>query len=147
MIAHPPCTYLCNSGVRWLNTEPGRRDKMRDAAHFFVQLQRAKKIPRKVIENPVPHRYAREWIGNYTQTVQPWMFGDNATKRTCLWLEGVEPLVPEFATWAAFKAFHDLPADAKPKPEVHYAAPGPNRWKLRSATYPGLARALAEQLG
>lgn len=93
MIAHPPCTYLCNSGVRWLNTVPGRRDRMRDAARFFIKLQRAN-IPLIAIENPIPHKYAKQWIGAYSQIIQPWQFGHGETKATCLWLKGLPALMP-----------------------------------------------------
>lgn len=133
MIAHPPCTYLANSGVRWLDTQEGRRDKMRNAAHFFIKIQRAS-IPRIAIENPIPHKYAKQWIGNYTQIIQPWQFGHGETKATCLWLKNLPHLqvtdVVEGRT-----------------PRVHHASPGPDRWKERSRTLPGIAAAMADQWG
>ena len=90
--------------------------------------------------------YAKEIIGDEpTQIIQPWMFGDPYTKRTCLWIRGLEPLVPEYATWPECRDALGLPPDAKPKAEVHLAPPGPDRWKMRSLTYPGIARAMAEQ--
>jgi len=133
MIAHPPCTYLCNSGVRWLHTEAGRRDKMRDAAHFFVMLQRAN-IPKIAIENPIPHRYAKEWIGKYSQLIQPWQHGHGETKATCLWLKNLEPLKPSNVVEGREQRIFKLP-------------PSADRWKLRSTTFPGIARAFAEQWG
>ena len=74
MIAHPPCTYLANSGARWLHSVPGRWIAMEEACHFFNTLLNAP-IPRICIENPIPHGHATLRIGKYTQRVQPWMFG------------------------------------------------------------------------
>jgi len=72
MIAHPPCTYLCNSGVRWLHSQEGRWDKMKDGAEFFRKLLDAN-IPRIAIENPIPHKYALEIIGRkYGQIIHLW---------------------------------------------------------------------------
>jgi len=132
MIAHPSCTYLCNSGVRWLHTRPGRwADMERDAAFFKMLLNC--RIPYKGIENPIPHRYALEIIGRkYDQIIQPWQFGHGETKATCLWLEGLPKLVP---------------ADVVSGREwrIHRMSPGPNRGHERSRTYPGIARAMAAQ--
>lgn len=73
-IFHPPCTYLCNSGVRWLSTDPARWEKMIEAARFFLRLMRLK-IPRIALENPIMHKYAVNIIGvRQTQVIQPWMF-------------------------------------------------------------------------
>ena len=137
LIAHPPCTYLCNSGVRWLHTEPGRREKMQEAAEFFRWILDLP-IPHIAVENPVMHRYAREAIGGERPsfTVQPWQFGDPAKKRTCFWTRNLPPLVPTSTMTAA-----DARADC------HLASPGPDRWKERSRTYPGLAAAMAAQWG
>ena len=72
LIAHPPCTYLANSGVRWLRTKPGRWEQMETGALFFKSLLEAN-IPRVAVENPVMHKYAVEIIGRrQDQTVQPW---------------------------------------------------------------------------
>lgn len=134
VIAHPPCTYLCNSGVRWLHTEPGRREKMVEAAEFFRWILNLP-IDRIAVENPVMHGYAREIVGRGPDfTVQPWQFGDPAKKRTCFWTRGLPPLNPTSDMTAA-----DARADC------HLASPGPDRWKERSRTYPGLAQAIAEQ--
>jgi len=93
MIAHPNCQYLCNSGVWALHKEEGRWDKMRVASQFFKDLHDCS-IPRICVENPIPHKYARETIGKYTQIVQPWMFGEDASKATCLWLKNLPKLEP-----------------------------------------------------
>ncbi len=136
LIAHPPCTYLCNSGVRWLHERPNRWPLMRDGAEFFKRLLDAP-VSRVAVENPVMHKYAKEIIGRgHDFSVQPWQFGDPAKKRTCFWTRGLSPLKPT----------SDMTAkDARP--DVHRASPGPNRWKIRSTTYHGIARGMAEQWG
>lgn len=139
MIAHPVCKYLTNSGVRWLHTETGRWTKMRDGAEFFLKLKNAN-IKRKCIENPIPHKYAREIIGKYTQIIQPWMFGHMESKATCLWLEGLEPITE---TNNVKDEMMKLPKNIRNK--VHYMTPGPDRERLRSETLHGIADAFAEQ--
>jgi hypothetical protein len=135
MIAHPPCTYLCNSGVRWLHERPGRMDLMRQGAEFFRDLIDYKDIPSVVGENPIPHKYAIAIIGRkYDQTIQPWQFGHGETKRTCLWLRNTPPLMPTKIVSGRV-------------PKVHHASPGPNRWAERSRTYKGIAEAMAAQWG
>ena len=91
MIAHPPCTYLANSGVRWLYEKTGRMFDMVDGARFFTRLLEAP-VPRICVENPIPHKHA--CLPKYDQIVQPWMFGGNESKATCLWLRNLPPLVP-----------------------------------------------------
>lgn len=135
VVAHPPCTRLCNSGVRWLH-ERDLWDEMRDGVAFFMACLNANS-PRVAVENPVMHRHARELVGRGPCfTVQPWQFGDDATKRTCFWTRGLPPLKPT----------SDLDGSTA-RPEVHHASPGPDRWKNRSRTYPGIARAMADQWG
>lgn len=133
VIAHPPCTRLCNSGVRWLAERDLWAD-MRAGAAFFLECINSN-APMVAVENPVMHRYAREIIGRGPDfTVQPWQFGDPAKKRTCFWTRGLPPLVPTSDMTAA-----DARADC------HLASPGPDRWKERSRTYPGIAAAIASQ--
>ena len=87
MIAHPPCTYLSNSGVRWLHERPERWDDLRGAINFFNRLIHAR-ILHIAIENPIQHKYARWEIGKYDQIIQPHHFiGSNESKATCLWLK------------------------------------------------------------
>lgn len=133
MIAHPPCTRLANSGVRWLH-ERDLWPEMRDAARFFRLLLDAP-IPRVCVENPIPHKYALAEIGrDYDQIIHPWMFGDLESKATCLWLRGLEPLMPE--------------VDSQPEgvgQSVWRASPSADRWKDRSRTFSGIARAMAAQ--
>ena len=143
MIAHPPCTYLCNSGVSHLHKRESRWYEMQNGASFFRKLLHAP-IPRIAVENPIMHKYAKQIIGSrQTQLIQPWMFGHGEKKATCLWLRGLPLLVPSHLKFDMF---------AEPEPvgreqRLHKLPPSPDRWKLRSTTYPGIAKAMAEQWG
>ena len=143
MIFFAPCTFLANSGVCWLYKPDGKRDEerwenMRLGAELYRDLLHAD-IPLIAGENPIPHRYALEIIGRkYDQIIQPWQFwpgptGQGETKATCLWLKGLPRLIPT------------TPDETGRIPRVHYEPPGPERWKNRSRTYPGIAAAMAEQ--
>lgn len=149
MVAHPPCTRLTNSGVRWLHVPPPGKTKeqmwreLDEAAAFYKALRDAP-IPRKAIENPVMHKYARERLGNVPrQVVQPWWFGDELFKATGWELHNLPELT----------ATNKLTPPAKGTPEhkrwsaVHMASPGPDRWKERSRTPLGMADAYAELWG
>ncbi|MCP4355099.1 MAG: hypothetical protein GY793_05610 [Proteobacteria bacterium] len=140
MIAHPPCTYLSNSGVSWLYKDPFRWGHMDDGAAFFKMLLDSP-IKKIAVENPVPHKYAVEKIGRkYDQSIQPYQFGHAESKRTCFWLKGLKPLKETDNVKKEWKS--------KPKNEaqrIHYLPPGPERAKLRSKTFPGIAKAMAEQ--
>lgn len=147
VIAHPPCTRLCNSGVRWLH-ERNLWDEMRVAAQFFLDCLNANS-PKVAVENPIMHKYALDIVGRGPDfTCQPWEFGDAATKRTCFWTRGLSPLKPTSSHQQDF--FLD-PTEVIEKehiqPEVHHMSPSEDRWKLRSKTYPGIANAMAEQWG
>ena len=141
VIAHPPCTYLANSGARWLYNADGakneeRWEKMREGAEFFLECLNAN-ADRVAVENPVMHRHAADIIGRRQDfTIQPWQFGDNFKKRTCFWTRGLPRLVPtsDLDGSSAYAA-------------CHREQPGPDRWKKRSATYPGIADAIADQWG
>lgn len=140
LIGHPPCTYLTNAGVRWLNTIPGRWDQMREGAEFFNLLLNAN-VPRVAIENPIMHKYAVEIIGRrQDQVIQPWMFGHTEQKATCLWLKNLPPLVETNNVREQMKSMAK-----KDTQKVFYASPGKDRWKLRSETYQGIADAMANQ--
>lgn len=142
MIAHPPCTYLTNSGVRWLHERPERWEELREGAAFFRALLEAD-IPRIAVENPVMHKYAVELIGRkQDQIVQPWQFGHTETKATGLWLKNLPPLM---ATNNVKEEMLRLPKSESNK--VHYASPSKDRWKIRSTTYEGIAEAMAIQWG
>lgn len=157
MIAHPPCTYLTNAGVRHLHpdnvTAEGRRTKlnglerwqaMLEACEFFNLLLKAD-VPRICVENPIPHCYARAETGPYTQIIQPWMFGHEETKATCLWLRGLPELEP---TDVVGPPPREMTMELKRKwNRVHRARRRPDRWKVRSRTLEGIAMAMAEQWG
>ena len=134
MIAHPPCTYLCNSGVRWLTEREGRWQQMRDGALFFKALLDAD-IPKIAVENPIPHKYALEIIGRkYDEIIQPWWFGDGETKATCLWLKNLPPLMATCVSLGRIQRIHSM-------------GPSEDRGKERSKTYQGFASAMAQQWG
>lgn len=143
MIAHPPCTYLCNSGVSWLTKRNGRWEAMKNGAMFFKTLLNAD-IHKIAVENPIPHRYAILIIGRkYNQIIQPWMFGHGETKATCLWLKNIPKLEPTHMKDDLFA----LPEPIERMQRLHRLPPSPDRWKERSRTYTGFAKAMAEQWG
>ncbi|MBK9073305.1 MAG: hypothetical protein IPL79_20235 [Myxococcales bacterium] len=150
-VMHPPCTRLCNSGVRWLHVPPPGRSlaemwaELDEGAALFSAVWNVPHIPRVAVENPVMHRHAKERIENFqpaAQTVQPWQFGDdpdspdNERKRTCLWLRGL----PALAATGSLDG-------ATARESVHRASPGPDRWRERSRFFPGIAQAMATQWG
>ena len=149
MIAHPPCTRLANSGVRWLQSPPPGKtvEQMHEAllegAAFYRTLRDAK-VPRKAIENPIMHKYARALIEpGRRQIVQPWWFGDPAFKATGFELIGLPGLRPTNRLTPPPKGSREH----KQWSAIHRASPGPNRWKDRSRTFPGIAAAMADQWG
>lgn len=132
VIAHPPCTYLANSGVSRFKTDKNRMRKMEFGAEFFNLCLQAN-APRVCVENPVHHRYAKELIRKQDQVIQPWQFGEPVKKATCLWLKGLPLLVPT----KIVKPFQDIMRES----------PGPWRKMMRSVTFLGIAEAMAEQWG
>jgi hypothetical protein len=145
MIAHPPCTYLSNSGVRWLYNKNGeinseRWDNMEDGAAFFRALLNAD-IPKIVIENPIPHKYAIEIIGKkYSQIIQPYDHGHPESKATCLWVKGVGLL---HKTEDVKSTWRTLPKQIAQR--IHYLPPSEDRQRIRSKTFTGIAKAFADQ--
>lgn len=142
MVAHPPCTRLCNSGVRWLSVPPPGRTReamwaeLEEGAALFSAFWNAP-IERIAVENPVMHKHAKQRIANYAepaQSIQPWQFGHPETKRTCLWLKNLPPLVPTNIVEGR-------------EPRVHHMSPGPNRWRERSRFFSGVAEAMADRWG
>lgn len=128
MIAHPPCTHLSVSGAR--HFEEKRRDgRQQSAAAFFMRLARAP-IPAIAVENPVCIM-SRLWR-RPDQIIQPWQFGHGETKATCLWLKGLPKLRHTEVVQGRENRIHQMP-------------PSEDRWKLRSATYRGIAAAMADQ--
>lgn len=128
LIAHPPCTHLAVSGARWF------KDKAEEQAHAldFVRYLMAAPIPRICIENPVSVISSR--IRKPDQSIQPWQFGHGEVKRTCLWLKNLPKLRPTNIVSGREARVHRMP-------------PGPDRWKERSKTLPGIAQAMADQWG
>lgn len=128
MIAHPPCTNLAVSGARWFKDK--REEQERDLE--FVRRLLDAPIPRIALENPISVISSK--IRKPDQIIQPWMFGHGEVKATCLWLKNLPPLEPTNIV------------DGR-EPRVHHASPGPDRWKERSRTLPGIAAAFADQWG
>lgn len=140
MIAHPPCTYLAVSGMHW--TTRGLRDpRLTEDALDFVRLLMNAPIDRIAIENPISVISSR--IRKPDQVIQPWWFGHDASKKTCLWLKNLPHLQPTDM----------LPGDAKTRRANQTESgqnklpPSKDRWKIRSETYLGIAEAMAEQWG
>jgi hypothetical protein len=142
-IFHPPCTYLANSGERWLKDNPDRQAKRIDALEFVKKIW-SLPIPMKCIENPIGH-LSTAWL-KPTQIVQPFHFGHPEWKSTCLWLDGLPALQ------ATDNVAPDATVGGGKKPgrissRIHRLGPSEDRWKERSKTYTGLAKAMAEQWG
>ena len=145
IIAHPPCTYLTNTGVCWLtgrNAKEGRWELLREGAALFRKFLEHP-CPRIAVENPIMHRYAIELVGRkHDQLIQPYMFGHLERKATCLWLKGLPPL----------RETNNVKSEMKKLPKreqqrLHYLPPSPDRAKLRSKTFVGIAEAMAKQWG
>ena len=128
MVAHPPCTHLAVSGARWFSEKAAEQA----AALDFVRCLMLAPIPRIAIENPVSIISSK--LRKTDQVVHPWQFGHGETKATCLWLKSLPPLIPTDLVAGRFPRSHRLP-------------PSPDRWKIRSRTYSGIAEAMAEQWG
>lgn len=128
MRAHPPCTHLAVSGARWFKDKQAER---LDAIQFFMRLALSN-IPKTCIENPIS--IMSTVYRKPDQIIQPWQFGHGETKATCLWLKGLPLLKPTNIVEGR---------EAK----VHKCPPGPDRWKIRSRTYQGIADAMASQWG
>lgn len=139
MIAHPPCTHLAVSGARYFAAK--QADGRQDAALEFVRLLMDAPIPRVCLENPVSIISSR--IRRPDQIIQPWQFGHPEAKATCLWLKNLPALVPTHTC--------ERPASGRWENQTpsgqNKLGPSPDRWKLRSATYQGIADAMAEQWG
>lgn len=169
-VMHPPCTRLCNSGVRWLDGPPknapeAARDWERVAWPGLTKAQRSAimwrlldegaalfsdcwnaPITRVAVENPVMHRHAKARIRNFeqaAQTVQPWWFGEPYFKGTGLYLRGLPPLTETNRLIPPKRGTEEHKAWAA----IHRASPGPERWAFRSRTFDGIAEAMADQWG
>lgn len=136
MIAHPPCTYLCSSGLHW-----NKRGRLVDGVPRAQMTLRALDFVRRLLDAPIEKIALENPIGAIStgirkpdQIVQPWMFGHGETKATCLWLKGLPKLEPTDVVEGRHQKCWLLP-------------PSPDRWKLRSITYEGIAKAMANQWG
>jgi hypothetical protein len=152
-VFHPPCTRLCNSGVRWLTSPPSGKtaDQMQAelaAGAALFQAVLSAPVDRIAVENPVMHKHAKALIPSYrpaSQTVQPWWFGDPFFKATGLYLQNLPVLTPTDKLNPPRKA--DEPERHAKWSAIHRASPGANRARLRSRTFPGIAAAMAHQWG
>lgn len=165
MIAHPPCTYLCSSGLHWNKRVPGRAAQTEEALEF-VRLLLDAPIPRIALENPIGCIGTR--IRKSDQTIQPWQFGHDASKKTCLWLKNLPLLVATQVVFPRFVCcgqtltesvgkYGCVNCEGKKKPKAVWGnqtasgqnklGPSDDRWKIRSETYSGIAQAMAAQWG
>jgi hypothetical protein len=143
MIAHPPCDYLCASGMHW--TTRGKRDpQLTEDALDFVRLLMQAPIPRIAIENSIGCISTR--IKKPDQIIQPWQFGHDASKATCLWLKGLPKMTPTNIVAPRIvngkKRWGNQTDSGQNR-----LPPSADRWKIRSETYAGVAKAMAEQWG
>ena len=138
MVAHPPCTHLAVSGAKHFAQK--QADGRQAAALDFVRMLMDAPIPRICVENPVSIISTK--IRKPDQIIQPWMFGHEATKTTCLWLKGLPPLVP---TNIVGKGARHVTKSGKSLPTWYNLPPSADRWKIRSATFQGIADAMAAQ--
>lgn len=146
LIAHPPCTFLSNAGARWLyqggTLNQERYQKGLAAKEFFMKFYNAD-CPRIAVENPIPSSVYE--MPQYAQTVQPYEHGHPWSKKTCLWLKNLEALKPSdivtdykpFCSFGSYSGTHD--------PRYKGASRAGGSAKARSKTFPGIARAMAEQ--
>lgn len=140
-VFHPPCTYLCSSGLHWNKRVEGRAQQTEDALAFVQRLLEAP-VEKIALENPIGCISTR--IRKPSQTIQPWMFGDDASKATCLWLKNLPLLVPT-------KIVEPRMVDGKKRwsnqtdSGQNKLPPSADRWKIRSETYLGISEAMASQ--
>lgn len=128
IIAHPPCTHLAVSGARWFKN---KAKEQKEAIEFFMALVNAP-CEKICVENPISIMSSR--YRKPDQIIQPWQFGHGETKATCLWLKGLNKLKPTNIVDGREARIHKLP-------------PSKDRWKIRSKTFDGIAKAMAKQWG
>ena len=150
IIAHPPCTFLTVTGNRWFNVEMYgdraiQRQKDREkAVEFFMQFVNAK-CDKIAIENPIG--YMSTAYKKPTQIIHPYMFGDPARKATCLWLKGLPKLIPTNMVEPIIIHYQNGKGTDNPWHMETMKLPPKERAKARSKTFPGIAKAMAEQWG
>ncbi len=140
MIAHPPCTHLAVSGSRWFKDKVGEQAE----ALLFVQMLLDAPISKIALENPIGVISTR--IRKPDQIVQPWQFGHDASKSTCLWLKGLPPLLPTKIVDPRIVLGQKRWGNQTNSGQ-NRLGPSPDRWKERSRTYEGIAQAMADQWG
>lgn len=150
LIAHPPCTYICRSGLHWNNRGvkvDGRdRSELTEEAlafaRMFIDGPQVQHIPRRAVENPVGLLSTR--FRKPDQIIQPYHFGHDASKQTCLWLVGLPKLV--HTSYVRPRLVGNLPRWSNQTDSGNSTLPpSKDRWKLRSATYSGIAVAMADR--
>lgn len=143
LIGFPPCTYICSSGLHWNKRDLTRVEKTDEALDFVRFLMNAP-IEKIAIENPVGCISSR--IRKPDQYIQPYQFGHDASKKTCLWLKGLPPLEP--TEFIEPRIINGLPRWANQTDSgQNRLSPSKDRWAKRSLTYSGIAKAMAEQWG
>lgn len=155
MVAHPPCTRLCNSGIGWLTHAPRGKTvaqvwgELDEAAELFSTFWNAP-IARIAIENPIMHRHARERIAGYqppAQTIAPWQFGEPLQKKVSLWLKGLPHLQPTKIVEVPEPSYCIRKTGPRAgKPYKYYFHQGKSGHE-RSRFFPGIAAAMADQWG
>lgn len=147
IIAHPPCTYLCSSGLHWNKRVEGRAaltEAALDDVRWLMSLYHNGVTKALAIENPIGCISSQ--IMKPSQIIQPWMFGEDASKQTCLWLFNLPNL-----EWSDESAYPPRIVNGKKRwgnqtdSGQNRLGPSPDRWKLRSKTYDGIAQAMASQ--
>lgn len=150
LIAHPPCTYLTVTGNRWFNVErygdkAVKRIKLREeAAAFFMAFVNAD-VCKIAVENPIG--YMSTHYKKPTQIIEPYMFGDPERKSTCLWLRGLPPLIPTNIVEPKIIYYKNGKGSDSRWHMDTMGLPSAERSKARSKTFPGIAKAMAEQWG
>lgn len=151
VIAHPPCTFLSSSGLHWNKRRPGRAEQTEEGiafARMFIDGPETAHIALRAIENPIGCLSTR--VRPPEQIIQPWMFGADASKATCLWLHGLAPLKPTQYVPPRI-ALHEgkwvMRWDNQTNSGQNKLLPSDDRWELRSETYDGIAQAMASQWG
>lgn len=150
IIAHPPCTFLTVTGNRWFNVERygdkaiQRQKDREEAVEFFMQFANAK-CEKIAIENPIG--YMSTAYKKPTQIIHPYMFGDPARKATCLWLKGLPKLTPTNMVEPVIIQYQNGKGTDNPWHMDTMKLPPKERAKARSKTFPGIAKAMAEQWG
>jgi hypothetical protein len=138
MIAHPPCTHLASSGARWFKSKVQQQAD----ALVFVRLLMDAPIRRIAVENPVGILSTR--VGRPTQIIQPWQFGEETTKTTCLWLKNLPRLL---STKIVGRGERHVTRSGRSLPKWYNLPPSPDRGRIRSRTFRGIAEAMARQWG